>query len=255
MDDLDIVQKYEIDFVPTRLFCITHRHDPEITLLPDCERPRAKYTVGTFRRLRMKRSIAVLLAVTGLIGTTRAYGQEVHPGPGRVEINIVPAGGVFFTEDKDTNEPSFGNYDLGGTVAVNFTRYVGVEGEVSGALGVSQGLQFGGLTSDQKTPHILNYSGNIVFSAANRSAVVPYVTAGVGGLSLFERATLGINNTESFLTGNVGGGVKWYAGRWGLRGDYRFIGVQSKDDAPAFFGEETRYGHRISAALILNVVQ
>jgi len=94
-----------------------------------------------------------------------------------------------------------------------------------------------------------------VFSAANRSAVVPYVTAGVGGLSLFERATLGINNTESFLTGNVGGGVKWYAGRWGLRGDYRFIGVQSKDDAPAFFGEETRYGHRISAALILNVVQ
>jgi hypothetical protein len=49
--------------------------------------------------------------------------------------------------------------------------------------------------------------------------------------------------------------VKWYAGRWGLRGDYRFIGVQSKDDAPAFFGEETRYGHRVSAAVILNVVQ
>jgi hypothetical protein len=203
----------------------------------------------------MKRLIAVLLAVTGLVGTSRAYAQEVNPGPGRVEINIVPAGGVFFTEDKDTNDPSFGNYDLGGTVAVNFTRYVGVEGEVSGALGVSQGLQFGGLTSDQKTPHILNYSGNIVFSAANRSAVVPYVTAGVGGLSLFERASLGINNTETFLTGNVGGGVKWYAGRWGLRGDYRFIGVQSKDDAPAFFGEETRYGHRVSAAIILNVVQ
>ena len=81
------------------------------------------------------------------------------------------------------------------------------------------------------------------------------VTGGIGGLSLFERASLGINNTESFLTGNVGGGVKWYAGRWGLRGDYRFIGVQSKDDAPAFFGQETRYGHRISAALILNVVQ
>ena len=33
--------------------------------------------------------------------------------------------------------------------------------------------------------------------------------------------------------------MKWCAARWGLRGDYRFIGVQSKDDAPAFFGRET----------------
>lgn len=38
MDDLDIVQKYEIDFIPTRLFCIAHTHDAEITLLPDCGR-------------------------------------------------------------------------------------------------------------------------------------------------------------------------------------------------------------------------
>jgi len=37
MADLDIVQKYEIDFIPTRLFCITHTHDAEITLLPDCD--------------------------------------------------------------------------------------------------------------------------------------------------------------------------------------------------------------------------
>ena len=37
MDDLDIVQKYEIDFIPTRLFFITHTHDTEIRLLPDCE--------------------------------------------------------------------------------------------------------------------------------------------------------------------------------------------------------------------------
>ena len=36
MDDLDIGQKYEIDFIPTRLFCLTHMHDAEITLLPDC---------------------------------------------------------------------------------------------------------------------------------------------------------------------------------------------------------------------------
>src|SRR5258706_304400 len=59
----------------------------------------------------------------------------------------------------------------------------------------------------------------------------------------------------TFFTSNVGGGVNWYAGRWGLRGDYRFIAVQSKDDAPDFFGQETRYGHRIYGGVLLNVAR
>jgi hypothetical protein len=100
---------------------------------------------------------------------------------------------------------------------------------------------------------MLNYSGNVVVSAANGSSVVPYVTGGVGGLSLFERASLGIGDTTTFLTGNVGGGVKWYTGRLGLRGDYRFVGVQSKDDAPVFFGRENRYGHRVYGAVLINI--
>ena len=182
------------------------------------------------------------------------FAQDVKPGAGRVEVSFIPAGGVFFTEHTDTGEPSFGNYDLGGAVTFNFNRYVGVEGEVSGALGIAQDLQFGSVTAaNRKTPDILNYSGNVVVSAPTHSSVVPYVTGGVGGLSLFEEASLGINGTESFFTGNVGGGVKWYAGRWGLRADYRFIGVQSKDDAPAFFGREDRFGHRIYGAVLLNV--
>ncbi|HYT77190.1 MAG TPA: outer membrane beta-barrel protein [Vicinamibacterales bacterium] len=204
----------------------------------------------------MKRFIAVLLAVSGLVGASQAYAQETAAAPGRVEVSIIPAGGIFFTEAKNTQEPSFGNYGLGGALAVNLNRYVGIEGEVSGALGVSQGLaQFGGLTADARTPHMLNYSGNLVVSAPNRSSLVPYVTGGIGGLSLFEKANLGINDTQTFLTGNVGGGVKWYAGRWGLRADYRFIGVRSNDNAPAFFGRETRYGHRIYGAVLLNVGQ
>jgi hypothetical protein len=79
---------------------------------------------------------------------------------------------------------------------VNFNRYVGVEGEVSGALGISQSLPFGGVTSDRKTPNILNYSGNVVVSARNRSSVVPYVTGGVGALTVFETADLGVNDAE-----------------------------------------------------------
>jgi len=204
----------------------------------------------------MTRWIAVLIASAALVGTSQAYAQEAAAaGPGVVEVSIIPGGGVFFTENSDANEPSFGNYDLGGAVAVNFNRYVGVEGEVSGALGVSQDLKFGGLNLDQKTPHFLSYSGNIVVSAPTRSSVVPYATGGIGGLSLFEKASLGIEDTETFLTGNVGGGVKWYSGRWGLRGDYRFVAVQSKDDAPAFFGQDTRYGHRVYGAVIVNVVR
>ena len=201
----------------------------------------------------MTRWIAVLLAVVGFVGTGQAHAQDLVPGPGVAEVTIIPGGGMFFTEGKDTGGPSFGNYDLGAGVTVNINRYLGIEGDVSGALGISQNLQFGGLTSDVKTPNLLNYSGNLVVSVPNRSAVVPYVTGGLGGLSLFEKASLGINGTETFLTGNVGGGVKWYAGRWGLRGDYRFLAVQSKDDAPDFFGQETRYGHRVYGGVFLNV--
>ena len=62
-----------------------------------------------------------------------------------------------------------------------------------------------------------------------------------------------MNDAETFLTGNPGGGLNRYAGRWGLRGDYRVIAVRSRDDAPAFFGRETRYGHRVYGGVLLNL--
>ena len=129
-----------------------------------------------------------------------------------------------------------------------------MEGEVSGALGITQDLQFTSGTSSVRSPNLLNYSGNLVVSAPIHSSVVPYVTGGVGGLTLFDRASLGINDAETFLTGNVGGGVKWFNnnGRWGLRGDYRFVAVRSRDDAPSFFGQETRYGHRVYGGVLIN---
>jgi len=200
----------------------------------------------------MKRVIAILSACVAVIGASQAQAQEASSGPGTVVVTIIPAGGTFFTEGKNTQGPSFGNYDLGGAVEVNFNRYVGVEGEVSGALGIKQDLQLAGITTNVKTPNLLNYSGNLVVSAANRSAVVPYATGGIGGLSLFDTTALGITDTETFLTSNVGGGVKWFNGRWGLRGDYRFIAVRSKDDAPGFFGQETRYGHRVYGGVLIN---
>lgn len=205
----------------------------------------------------MTRRIALLLVfvLAGFVGSGQAFAQEgASSGPGVVDVTIIPAGGTFFTEGKNAKGPSFGNYDLGAAVAVNFNRFVGVEGEVSGGIGIEQDLQFGGLTTNRKTPNLLNYSANVVLHAPNQSSVVPYVVGGVGGLSVFERTGLGINDIETFLTGNVGGGLKWYSGRWGLRGDYRFVAVRAKDDAPEFFGQETRYGHRVYGGIILNLV-
>lgn len=201
----------------------------------------------------MTRFIAAVVAAASVFGASQSYAQESTPGPGSVVVTIIPAGGTFFTEGKETQGPSFGNYQLGAGVAVNVNRFVAVEGEVSGALGISQDLTLPSGTSSLKTPNLINYSGNLVVSAANHTSVVPYVTGGIGGLSLLQKESIGINENETFLTSNVGGGVNWYAGRWGLRGDYRFIAVKSKDDAPAFFGQETRYGHRVYGGLLLNL--
>jgi hypothetical protein len=205
----------------------------------------------------MKYRTLVFAAVLGVIAVpqARAQSQESAPGPGLVDVTIIPGGGTFFTESEDAKAPAFGNYDLGASLAYNITPYVGVEAEVSGALGVSQDFDVSSARFvDERTPHLLNYSGNLVLHAPGRS-LVPYVTGGIGGQTLFERATLGVNETETFLTGNVGGGLKWYAGRWGLRADYRFIAVRGKDDAPAFWGQDTRYGHRVYAGVILNVAR
>ena len=202
----------------------------------------------------MTRWIAALITVVGIGGATPALAQDGAAGPGPVVITFIPGGATFFTEaEQNPQAPSFGNYDLGGAVTVNVNRFVGIEGEVSGALGITQDLALGGATSNLKTPNLLNYSGNLVLSAPNHTSVVPYVTGGIGGVSVFEKQSLGITGTETFFTSNVGGGVNWYAGRWGLRGDYRFVALKSKEDAPAFFGNETRYGHRVYGGVLLNV--
>jgi len=206
---------------------------------------------------RMAMMSAVVFAVIGLAGAGRLSAQETSaPGPGTVAVTIIPGGATFFTESTNAKGPGFGNYGLGAEVEVNFNRWVGVEGEVNGALGVTQNLQQAGVTSNLKSPNLLSYSGNVVVHAANRSPVTPYATGGVGGLTLFDKAPLGISKTDTFLTGNVGGGVEWFGnGRWGLRGDYRFIAVRSKDDAPAFFGQDTRYGHRVYGGVVINAVR
>src|SRR5712675_2898268 len=106
----------------------------------------------------MTRWIAVMLIAVGFAAASPVYAQDAVPGPGAVVVTVIPGGATFFTEGKNTKGPSFGNYDLGAGVEVNFNRYVGVEGEVSGSLGIKQNLQLSGGVSNVKTPNLLNYS-------------------------------------------------------------------------------------------------
>src|SRR5256885_2322523 len=162
----------------------------------------------------MKRLLAVLLTGISVVGGGVAFAQETGPGPGTLEVTLVPGGGTFYTSSGAA--PSFGNYTLGAAVAYNINRIVGIEADVDSTLGISQDLQFGGFTNRQKGPDQLNYSGNVVLSLPTHTVFVPYATGGIGGLTTFSRASLGIGSNDSSLTGNVGGGVKWYApnGRW-----------------------------------------
>jgi len=200
----------------------------------------------------MSRRIAAFVLIGIIVGVCSSYAQESTPGPGAVEVTYMPVGGAFFTSKGDA--PSFGNYGFGTAVAFRVNRYVGIEGELSSMIATTSDLQFGDLDSNTKAPNMLSYTANAVVALVAGHAVVPYATGGIGGLTMFERPQVGVIADETFLSGNVGGGVKWYAknNRWGLRGDYRFGITQSKDDAPAFFGRDTRYVHRVYAAVIIN---
>jgi hypothetical protein len=202
----------------------------------------------------MKSWLALFIAALACVAAP-SYAQENEAGPGTVEVTVIPGGGTFFVNGN--SESRFRNYDVGGSVAVNVNRYVGFEGVVSAALGLNhQNLLLSGVSMSEAPPNVIDYSGNVNISAPVAHGTVPYVSAGLGSLVLLQHADLGIGSSKAFLTGNVGGGLKWYANRfWGLKADYRFVMVRSTDAAPAFFGQEGRYGHRIYGGVILNVVK
>jgi hypothetical protein len=187
-----------------------------------------------------------------LAGST-VFAQETA-GPGKLETTFIPGGAIFFLSAN--NGPEFGSYHFGETVTFNINRFIGLEGEVGGALGITQDLRFGGSITSQKTPDMLGYSSNIVVSSPVHRRSAPYVTAGIGGLTMFARAGLDINGNETFLTGNAGGGIKWYANAlWGVRADYRVMAVRSADSASAFFGRDNRFGQRFYGGVIVNLVR
>ena len=202
----------------------------------------------------MSSRLAALVLMGTVCGGGFAAAQE-SPAPARIEVTYMPAGAGFVSSKG--NSPSFGNYGFGTSVTYNVNRLIGVEGELSTMIATTSDLQFGNLNSNVKAPNMLSYTGNVVVSPFGGHSVVPYATGGVGGLTMFERPQVGVPDDQTFLTGNAGGGIKWYApsNRWGVRADYRFAATRSKNDAPQFFGRETRYLHRVYGGIIINTVK
>jgi opacity protein-like surface antigen len=203
----------------------------------------------------MKRFVIVACFVV----LAASWGRPVSAQPSeppRFEISILPGGVLFFTES-DT-ETDFGSYALAGAFTANVSRFVGIEGEFGAGIGVDQDLDLAGGRRSEQPPHLLTYSGSlVVYPAGREHRVQPYVLGGLGGLTLLERRELGVDDSTSFLTGHVGGGIKaYFAKRIGIRAEYRFLAVGTADDAPAFFGRvDTRYGHRVAGGIVLDITR
>lgn len=195
------------------------------------------------------------LALVALMAAPAAA-QEVAGGAGRYELGGFPGGGLFFTGSSGDVEPGFGAYTYGASFTIHMNRWIAFEPEAGFGIGVRQTVAFGHQTlHNQPTPDSLVFTGNLLYSPLGTDRVVaPYIAGGVGAMTLLSRdqvENLGVTSNETFLTGNVGGGVKWYATReWGARADYRLVMVGQSDTAPTFFGQQgTRYGHRFYAGL------
>lgn len=199
----------------------------------------------------MTRLPLIVFALTGLVIATSAEAQT-RKSPW--EVTFFPAGSLIATEGTSGGTADFDDYTVGGSFSYAFSRVFAIEGELSGGIGRDQDVRFAsGAQHRGTTPSTALYNANLVAHLRGRDrAVVPYVTGGLGGVTLFSRADFGVAEDDHYLAGNLGGGLKVSFGRWGVRGDYRLFAVDGTSDAPTFVGSETRYAHRVYGGLTID---
>ena len=194
------------------------------------------------------------IAIGSIPAPAAAQSSETErPVSSRVQVTFYPVGGLFATEGDRAGQPSFGSYSPSTALTFQLTRFLAVEGEIGGGVGIEQELNYSGGTFGTATPpSMLNYSGNLVLGLApSDRAVVPYLAGGVGAVTLLEKRAFGLQDTSSYLAGNLGAGLKAMFGRWGLRADYRLFAIDPGDAPPEFVGTNTRYAHRATVGVVI----
>lgn len=199
---------------------------------------------------------ACLTALLLLCVSAVASAQGSDAGAGKLETGFFPGGGVFFVGGDDDLEVNFNTYNIGGYLSWYLNRVMAIEGELGFGIGLAQDVVYmNRVVRHAQVPGTVNANGNVVvFPMGSDRLLAGYVTGGGGLLTLQDRVStrqFGLTESESFLTANVGGGLKILrAGsglkQWGARIDYRILSVNSKDDAFPFFARsKRRMGHRI----------
>ncbi len=197
---------------------------------------------------------AFLIAVALVAGCAVASAQE-EVGAGILEVGG-GAGGVYWVGGDDNTEVNFNDMEYHGGVTWYLNPMVAIAGEGQGGIGIAQNVVYlNRKVLHNMMPNLVGASGNIlVFPAGSRREFAPYVAGGVGMLTLLSRywtSVVDFNESQSFFTTNVGGGLKYFRGgdvrNWGWQGDYRLIMVNKNSDAVPFFARsKRRMGHRIS---------
>jgi len=148
----------------------------------------------------MFRSAAALAAAVTRRGGNQVYAQESAPGPGLVEVTVIPAWWAFFTNKAmlELRQLQRGARSSR-TTSNRISRRI--EGEVSSSSRHAPECCGWRIPGHAEDPNTVSYTGNLVLSAPTTRSVVPYAIGGVGGFTLLEKASLGINTTETFLHG------------------------------------------------------
>jgi hypothetical protein len=189
--------------------------------------------------------IALALIVT-FAGVAPASAQQE---PSRVQLSLYPSSRILARGGDSVEQPKFKTYSPGASVTVALSRHFSLEGDIAGSRGSLQTL---GVLGRKRSPAMLAGYINGVVNLRPGHKVQPYATAGLGLVRLFKREDVDMARSETLESANVGAGVKVMFGGWGIRADYRFVGMDSTaEDRSNFFGPGVRKAHRVAVGFII----
>jgi hypothetical protein len=185
--------------------------------------------------MRLDRIGLVILSIFAVAAPAAA-----QVAPPRVEVSLFPSSKLMTTKGASPDQPSFHAYTPGGALRFNLNRYFGIEADLSGGRG------------NAFSPAMTAIAVDAIVSLAPSARVRPYAEVGAGSIHMFKNEDVGMMHGETFDSANFGGGVAVLFTNWGIRADYRFLGMDSTAvDRSTFVGPGTRHAHRISAGIII----